>query len=113
MKQAGKLRHFVTFESLSVTLDTDGAQEEGWIEEFGGQLIPAEISPLSGRELIAASTTGSKTSTRVVIRYLPGIDPRWRIRHRDTIYNIESVIADDDTGTDYITFMCSSGVNEG
>lgn len=111
--QVGRLRQFVTFESLTVTLDTDGAQQDEWIEEFAGHLIAAWIAPLSGRELIAASAAGAKTSTRIVIRYLPGIDPKWRIRHRDVIYNVESVIPDDETGTDHITFMCSSGLNDG
>lgn len=111
--KSGKLRHFITFESLEVTLDTDGAQIEEWNEEFSGQRFPAEVSDLTGRELLAASAVNSKTSTRIVIRYLPGIDPTWRIRHRDEIYNIESAIRDATSRIDTITFQCSTGVNEG
>lgn len=113
MRRSGRLRHFVTFESLQVTPDSDGAQEEAWEPEFNGALIAASIEPLSGRELLNAAAVNSKTATRISVRYLPGIDPTWRIRHRSTVYNIESVIPDDGSGTDHITFMCSSGVNDG
>lgn len=109
--RAGKLRHFVTLESLNVEQDTDGAQIETWISEFDN--VPASIEPLSGRELLAASAVNSKAATRIVIRYLPGVMPTWRVLHRSTVYNIESVLPDDGSGFDHITFLCSSGTNAG
>jgi SPP1 family predicted phage head-tail adaptor len=111
--KAGSLKHFITFESLSLNQDTDGALEELWVEEFAGTRFPASIEDLTGRELLAASALNSKTSTRITIRYVPGIDPTWRIRHRNEIYNIESAIRDSSSRIDALTFQCSTGVNEG
>lgn len=111
--QAGLLRHLVTFEQLVTELDSDGQQIETWNPAFEGQMLSAEISPLSGRELIAAQAVQSKTATRIKIRYRPGVDASMRVRHRTVIYNIEGVIPDPESGIEWITLACTSGANEG
>lgn len=107
----GRLRHRVTFEELTVELDSDGAQEEAWVAVWPP--LSAEITPISGRELIAAAATQSKVTTRIKVRYRPGFKPSMRAVHRDTIYNIEAVIPDPDSGIRFCTLLCSSGVNQG
>jgi SPP1 family predicted phage head-tail adaptor len=109
---AGRLRHRVTFESLTVVLDSDGAQDEAWVDAFG-MPISAEIEPLSGRELIAAQAVQSKVSVRIKVRYRTGFLASMRAVHRGTIYNIEAVVPDPDSGIRGITLLCSTGVNEG
>jgi SPP1 family predicted phage head-tail adaptor len=108
----GCFRHRVTFEELITDLDSDGKMVEDWVSPFP-RAISAEIMPLSGRELIASQSVQSKVSTRIKVRYRPGFKPSMRGVHRSTIYNIEAVIPDPDSGISYLTLLCSSGVNEG
>jgi SPP1 family predicted phage head-tail adaptor len=110
--KAGRLRHRVDIQTLTIVLDSDGATEETWLSVVP-KLIPARIIPLSGRELIAADAVQSKINTRIVIRYIAGIIARMRVVHRGEIFNIESVIPDAKSGTSYLTLNCTSGANEG
>lgn len=109
--KAGRLRHRVSIEEIVSTLDSDGATEEAWI--VFAWPVPADITAISGRELIAAQTVQSKIATRIRIRYLPGLKASMRIVHRADIFNIEAVIPDPDSGNRFITVMCSEGINEG
>lgn len=110
--KAGRLRHRIQFQQLIVELDSDGAQEETW-QDIYPALIPADIMALSGKSLIAAQAVQSKVTTRIVVRHRPGLRESMRIIHRDTIYNIEAIIPDPDSGIHYLSIQCSSGVNEG
>lgn len=109
--KAGPLRHRVTIEDFVTTLDSEGERTEGWVDQFG--LIPAQIEPLSGRELIAAAATQSKVATRIRIRHRPGVAPRMRVVHRDTWYGIEAVMPDPHSGVRYLTLHCTSGAAAG
>lgn len=110
--QAGKLRHRVLLQSLQTSLDTDGALVEEWTDVFPDS-IAAQISPLSGRELIAAAAVQSKISTRIVIRARPGIVASMRAVHRSTVYNIRAVVPDAESGNQWLTLQCESGADEG
>jgi SPP1 family predicted phage head-tail adaptor len=109
--QAGRLRHRVTIEELLIGQDSDGAVEETWAPI--GAPVSAEILPLSGREMLAAAALQSKVATRIVIRYRPNFTPTahpLRVVHRDTVYSIEAVIPDNESGRQWLTLQCSSGV---
>ena len=110
--RAGRLRHRISIEELVSGLDSDGAQEESWLP-IVSRLVPAEITALSGRELIAAEATQSKVSSRIRIHYIDGLKASMRAVHRETVYNIEAVIPDPDSMRRFVTLLCSSGVNEG
>ena len=110
--RAGPLRHRVTVEALTVELDSDGQQAETWLDAFG-HMLSADIMPVSGRELIAADAVQSKITTRIVMRYRPGVKPSMRVLHRERVYNIEAVVPDPRSGFDWITLQCSDGVNQG
>jgi SPP1 family predicted phage head-tail adaptor len=110
--RAGALRHRVTIEQIVTTLDSDGERVEAWEDAFG-IMIPAEIAPLSGKELIAAAATQSKVAARIVIRYRPGVAPSMRVMHRDTTYGIEAVVPDRTSGVEYLTLFCTAGAAEG
>lgn len=115
MLPAGRLRHRITVEEFVTSQDSDGAVDEAWVAAFAVPLS-AEIVALSGRELIAAAATQSKVTTRIRVRYRPGFKAAQRVLHRGTVYNIEAVIPDPDSGQRYLTLLCSSGVqhvNEG
>jgi SPP1 family predicted phage head-tail adaptor len=111
---SGRLRHRVTFETLPADLierDTDGEIVETWVPVFNAPQ-PAEITPLSGRELIAANAQQSKVSHRIKVRYRVELTARDALRaiHRGTVYSVEAVIPDPDSGRRYQTLLCSSGV---
>lgn len=111
--QSGRLRHFVTFESPVVSVDSNGESVEDWVPAFDSQEISASIEPLSGRELVAAQQVHSRVTTRIMVRYRPGILPEMRVVHRSTYYNIEAVVPDADTGFRHCTLLCYSGTNDG
>ena len=111
--QAGRLRHRIRIDALTIDHDSDdGAIAETWADAFG-QMLSAEIMPLSGRELIAAQAVQSKVQARIRIRHRPGVVAAMRAVHRGTVYNIEAVVPDAGSGVDYMTLMCSYGVNDG
>lgn len=109
--KAGRLRQRVTFQTLSTEQDSDGATVETWTDAFG-QAISADITHLSGRELVAAQAVQSKVSARIEVRHRPGFVTSMRAVHRGTLYDIEAVIPDR-TGLRSITLLCSTGADEG
>ena len=111
--RGGKLRHLVAFESPVVTVDSNGESAEEWVAAFSGQQISAAIEPLSGRELVAAQQVHSRVTTRIIVRYRPGILPEMRVSHRGTRYNIEAVVPDAESGYRHATLLCYSGTNDG
>jgi SPP1 family predicted phage head-tail adaptor len=110
--KAGALRHRVLVEELIVDLDSDGKKVETWSPVFE-RMVPAEIKAMSGRELIASQAVQSKVNTRIRVRYRVEFKASLRVTHRSTVYNIEAVIPDPDSGVSFLTLLCSSGVNEG
>lgn len=110
MAAAGRLRHIVELQELVNELDSDGTTVSTWLHF---SMERAEISPLSGRELIAARAVQAKVNTRIVMRFRPFVVPTMRVLHGSTIYDIEAVIPDPDSGRRWLTLLCSSGVNEG
>lgn len=112
---AGKLRHWLTFETKFTELDSDGASVETWVNAFGtSPRMPCEVAPLSGRELIAAQAVQSRVSVRLKARYRPGFAANMRARATDgTCYNIEAVIPDPMSGIRWVNLLASTGVNAG
>lgn len=110
----GKLRHrvLVEEEQLEPDLDSDGARVPVWLPVFD-RLVSARVKALSGREYVAAQAVQSKVTTRITVRFSDKFKARQRITHRTTIYNIEAVMPDEDSGVHYLSLLCSSGVNEG
>ena len=101
--KAGNLDQRVTLERMQ------GGQDEL------GQPLPDEwaplgvcwaaVLPLQGREYIAAQAVQSDVTTRIVIRFRPGITPADRVVHEGRIYNITSVI-DVRSGNHELQLMC-------
>lgn len=108
---AGRLRHRIRIERPSYTQDPiTGEMTQGW--ELVAEKVPAAIEPLSAREFIAAQAVQSQVTTRIVIRRRE-IDATMRIVHRGQVYNIHGVLADPESGLEYLTLPCSEGVNDG
>ena len=112
---AGRLRHVVTIQKKIQKQDYyTGEIVDTWVDY---EKVRAAVEPLSVREFFAAGREKSKVTTKIIIRYIDGLDHSMRIVHRkrhiDRIYNIEGILADKDSGEEYITIPCYEGVNEG
>ncbi|RYE50993.1 MAG: head-tail adaptor protein [Rhizobiaceae bacterium] len=109
--RAGKLRHHVTIQRAEFSQDpVTGEITPSWVEVAK---VWAAIEPLSAREFIAAAASQSEVAARIVIRYRPGITSTMRVLYRGKIYNIQGVLADMESGLDYLTLPCSEGVSDG
>lgn len=78
----------------------------------------AAIEPLSAREFIQSAAMQSKVSARITIRYRAGVTAAMRLVHLvdgadGKVYNIEGVLADKESGREYLTLPVSEGVNDG
>ena len=105
MLAAGRLRHRVTIEQPTITQNPlTGEITEGW-STFAAN-IPAAIEDLSARDFIQSAAMQSEITTRITVRYLPGIKPNMRVVNGDTIYNIRGVLFDKDSRREYITLPC-------
>lgn len=106
----GKLRHRIKIERPVITQDQNsGAPITTWTELA---TVWAGISHLSGRDLIAAQAEDSKVMGRIMIRYRDDVTDKMRLVHeaKGDIYNIEGLLADPDSGLEYITIPVSLGV---
>ncbi|WP_348826655.1 phage head closure protein [Halomonas sp. RT37] len=107
----GKLRHRVRLERPARTQDpATGEMIDGW--ELVATLW-ASVEPLSAREFIAAMSTQSEVTARILIRHRDDIAPDMRIVHRGKVYNIQGVLPDPKSGLHYLTIPVSEGVNDG
>lgn len=109
---AGRLRHRVAIEHQQhVQNPVTGEIVVSWIALHPD--VPAAIEPLSAKEFIAAQALQSQVTTRITIRHRPSLDATMRINHQGTIYNPVAFLPDAESGKEYLTALCSSGVNDG
>ncbi len=87
--RAGKLRHQITIERLTQGQDEYGAPSGSW-EPVG--TFAASIEPLTGREYLAAFAIQSEVTTRLRLRFVPGILPSDRATYRGITYDVLSII---------------------
>lgn len=110
--KAGSLRHRVDLQHFATTVNpVTGDRTKAWATVAAA--LPAGIEPLSGKEFLAAAASQSQVSSRITIRYRPGVTAAHRLKQGDVIYNIEAVLPDNKTGREHLTLMCSQGVNDG
>src|SRR5690606_36164045 len=107
---AGPLRHRVTLQERQLTQDSYGSPVTEWVDVA---TLWAAVEPLSAREFIAAQAQQSQVTARIRIRYRPGVNGQMRILHRGKFYNIAGVLADKESGLEYLTLPVTEGVNEG
>jgi SPP1 family predicted phage head-tail adaptor len=105
MLSAGKLRHRVDIERKHQDQDpTTGEMITAWVPF--AQSIPAAVEPLSAREFIQSAAVQSEITTRITVRWLPGVQPDMRVVHGDNRYNIRGVLPDKNSGREYLTLPC-------
>ena len=108
--EAGRLRHRVVIQSLAETQDgATGAITESWSTLA---TVWAAIEPLSGREFIAAAESGSEVVARIVMRHRSDVTAKMRIVDGSMTYNIQAVLPDLESGTEYMTLPVTQGRND-
>ena len=85
----GSLRHQIVLQKKMITKDALKQQTESWTD-FA--YVWASIEPLSGREYFAAQQINAEVSTRIIIRYLPGMTAEARAGFDSRIFEVLSVI---------------------
>lgn len=109
--RAGRLRHRISIQSLVKGKDGAGNPTTSW-SDFAANL-PAEVVPLSGRDLIAAQATQSEIIARCTIRYQPGVTAAMRVVYEGVLYKIEGPPLADPRGRRHLTLMLSGGLTDG
>lgn len=108
---AGRLNKRVALQSPTTSQDNaTGAITESYTTVA---TVWAAIEPLSVKDFIASDERQSKVTARIVIRHRTGIDATWRVVHNSRVYQIVGVLADQDSGIEYLTLAVAEGVNQG
>ena len=92
------LRHRVTFQVRSTIIDSVGGQSTNWTDLF---TVWAEVSPLTGREQMAAQAVQSETTHQITVRYrsefaVPKTVAAYRAIYNGRIFNIGGSINQDE-----------------
>ena len=92
---AGRYRHLVEIQHTSWVQDPlTGEMWEDWTTYAR---VWAAVEDISGREFWAAQQVQSEVTTRVRLRYLPGVEPSMRVLHAGRTLEIVAVLEPDGT----------------
>ena len=112
--QAGRLRHLIRIERPVQTRSGDrGGYTTTWQTVVDD--LPADVIPLSGRELLAAQSTQSEITTRCTIRWRDDLNATMRVVHTccgGAVHNIRAILPDP-TFRRHINLMLTTGTNDG
>ena len=87
--KAGQLDQRVSVERLVEGYDELGQPINDWLPIV---TTWAEVSPLVGREYIAAQAAVSEVTAKIRMRFRPWMTSQDRVVHNGTVYQIQSVI---------------------
>lgn len=101
--KAGPLDQRVTIERLSGAVDElNQPIPDDWVFVA---TVWAAIEPLNGREYFAAQTALAEVTTRIRVRYRPGLSPVDRVNHDGKLHNITAII-NPRSGDRELVLMC-------
>lgn len=101
----GKMRHQIIIQRPSEEKDLLAGYKDDWIDVA---IVWAQISPVSGREFLT-QIRETMVTHKIYCRYRPGITPRMRIKLKDRIFRIISVLNWDERN-EGLTIMCEEHV---
>lgn len=100
--RAGDLTQRVTIERLQEGQDEAGQPITTWVPLT---TTWAAVEPLNGREYFAADAAASEVTTRIRIRYRPGLTSADRVNHDGALHNILAIINPRSRGRELV-LMC-------
>jgi SPP1 family predicted phage head-tail adaptor len=112
--KAGALRHLVSVQQRSATIDSVGDVSDSWTTLFSDH---AEIRPLSGRELLAAQAIQSEITHQITVRYRteyanPVSVTPLRVLFGARVFDITAVMNLDERNRE-VRMMAREGVSNG
>lgn len=112
--RAGTLRHTVSIQSRSSTIDAVGDISDSWSTVISAR---AEIRPLNARELFAAQATQSEVTHQITVRYrpelaAPKVAATYRVLFGSRVFDIHGVMNIDERNRE-IRMLCSEGLSDG
>jgi len=102
-------KHVVVLQSPAGSRDAVGERTTTWTSVA---TVEAEISPLSGRDLIAAGQAQAEVTHRVKVRYgasIAAIDASWRVLYGARVFVI-SWVRNLDESNRVLELICSEGL---
>jgi SPP1 family predicted phage head-tail adaptor len=114
---AGDLRHTVKIQRPVKSQDSvTGVQTVTWEDVYDN--IPCSIAPLSVKDFLQSGALQADISVRITIRYIAGLTKDMRLVGKsgpyiDDVFNPAGFFNDAESGMEYITAPCSTGVNLG
>jgi len=87
--RAGTLRHKIEIQSISITRDARGETTKTWVTE---KKLSAGIYPKNGTETQALHIENNAVTHEIITRFVPNITAKMRIKFKDRIFDIESII---------------------
>ena len=111
MRDAGKLRHRITFLQPDREQDSDtGEMETVWSPL---STVWAGWEPYSTKDFIAAASIQNQTSCRAIIRYRTDVTAGMRVSFRSKTYEIVGPpLPDKESGLEYLTLMLAEVTGE-
>lgn len=93
-----------------VTIEDElGQSDIQWTEL---KTVWAAIKTMQGREYFAAAASRSENTVRFIIRYVEGINSSMRINFKSQVYEIISVINDDEANKTLTIIAKEGGQND-
>jgi len=86
--QAGRLRHRIELQDFVESTDPTGGRTKAWSTIV---IRWADILPLRGKERFQAAKVESTTTIKIRMRFFSQINPTWRIKFGDRIFNINGI----------------------
>lgn len=108
--RAGELRCYVYIEQRATTQVGAGDQATSYTTFLEGY---AAITPLTGRELIAAQAANSAATHRIKMRYASGVTTAMRVRYGSRYFNIVSPPRNVDERSREMVFEAEEGLADG
>lgn len=109
MSFASRLNKRITLQQQGAGRDAAGQPiPAGWENLFtdGDGKCWAEIKDISGKEFISATAEQSAVTTRITIRYRPGLTSALRVLFGTDVYDVRAVLGQDGRT---LQLMCTRG----
>lgn len=108
MSLASRLNKRIVIQRQSTAQDAAGQPIDTWTNVIadGDGKCWAEVKDISGREFVSGGAEQSSVTTRITIRYRPGISPALRVLHGADVYNVVAVLGQDGRT---LQLMCTRG----
>jgi SPP1 family predicted phage head-tail adaptor len=89
LQNAGSYRHPITLQKQSQTKNDYGEKVPTWTDFAQSR---AGIYPISGKDFIASAEVNSEVTTKINLRYIPGVTADMRVKFGERIFKIIAVM---------------------